>query len=280
MKIAIIGLGLIGGSMAKAIKAKTEHLVYGLDTSQTTIESALADGSIDGVVQENLSDYQMILLSLYPAAAIQFLKEHKEQFSDSCIIVDFCGIKQEICQIADSILADSSACFIGGHPMAGREFSGYAHSLATLFENASMILTPSEDVSPLLLKKTEDFFLSLGFGRITLTTPLEHDRIIAYTSQLAHIVSNAYVQSSTAQQVIGFSAGSFADLTRVAKLNEDMWSELFLHNTPCLISELDQLLEHLQEFREYLVTMDEPALKDKLKRGREAKEDLLIRGEK
>lgn len=272
MRIAVVGLGLIGGSLAKAIKAKTNHTVGGLDNSSQVLAQALYTGAIDETVPENFSSYDLVLISLYPADTIDFLKKYKDSFSPNALVVDMCGIKQAVCKAGKELFASTGIAFIGGHPMAGRECSGFENATSSLFEGASMILTPEPDTEPSILEKAETFFLSLGFGRITLTTPEHHDKIIAYTSQLAHVVSSAYIQSPVATEFMGFSAGSFKDLTRVAKLNEVMWTELFLANSGPLIEQIDTIQQNLTDFRELIATGQKDKLQSKLKNGREIKE--------
>ena len=248
MKIAVVGLGLIGGSLAKTIKAKTNHTVAGFDTNTNVVKAAEDDGSID-FFTDSFSDFDLILVSLFPESAVSFMQENVVQFSDNCVVIDCCGVKEYVCNAADDIFSDSKAIFLGGHPMAGREVDGYFNSLPTLFNGASMILTPKKSLDTKVVEWAEDFFLSLDFGKITITTPEHHDDVIAYTSQLAHIVSSAYMQSPTAQDFMGFSAGSFADLTRVAKLNPTMWTELFLKSPRSLVGEIDVLIENLTKYR-------------------------------
>lgn len=274
MKIAIIGLGLIGGSFAQAIKQKTGHTVFGLDIDAATVQAALSSGAIDGLAQDHYEEVDLVLIALYPHACIQFLSEHVDLLPGGCLIIDLCGVKRYVCRQAAQICAGRPLTFIGGHPMAGREASGFTAASPELFHNASMILTPDQDVAEDRLLWADAFFRQLGFSAITVTTPEHHDQVIAYTSQLAHVVSSAYVLSPCAGQHQGFSAGSFNDLTRVAKLHEGMWTELFLENHDYLTGQLDCLIANLQQYRQAISEQDAATLRQKLAAGRLRKESL------
>ena len=238
MKIAIIGLGLIGGSMAKAIKENTSHTVYGYDKNDTVEKKALLLGAIDEVLtDEILSQCALTLIALYPQAAVDFIRKKQEIFKKSSIVLDCCGVKRIVCRQVEPIALKQGFVFIGGHPMAGLEHSGFDHAKKALFKDASMILTPTKG-SIQDVEKVKDLFTAIGFTNIQIATPEEHDQMIAFTSQLAHVVSSAYIKSPAAMKHQGFSAGSYKDLTRVAKLNEDMWTELFLDNPEFLTEEI------------------------------------------
>lgn len=273
--ILIVGLGLIGGSMAKAIKAKTSHHVIGMDISAQVVQQALEDGSIDVPFSpDHAGDIHTVLISLYPKQTVDFALQYAPLFSPNTLVMDLCGIKQYVCSQLDPICQKYGLYYIGGHPMAGREFSGYPYSLPTLFENASMILTPGSWIPEQVVAKARELFLSLGFGKVVQTSPENHDKMIAFTSQLAHVVSNAYIKSPEADQHVGYSAGSYKDLTRVAKLNEDMWTDLFLLNKAPLLSEIDGLISHLTQYRDALEADDALRLKSLLREGRLRKEKI------
>lgn len=272
MTVSIIGLGLIGGSLAKVIKSRTNHRVLGFDKSKTTLSAAYEGGAIDDICT-NFSDTDIAFIALYPAAAVEFIKSNAKSFKKGCVIIDLCGVKRFVCESLSGTLP-KGVTFIGGHPMAGRECSGFENSTADMFSDASMILTPDEDIPLGELERVCDFINELGFGHIEVTDPKRHDEMIAYTSQLAHIVSSAYVKSPLAKKFIGFSAGSFNDMTRVAKLNEVMWAELFLHNRDFLQHHIEVLIGNLKEFSDTLSSGDEMALRELLREGREIKEAL------
>ena len=261
MQIAIVGLGIMGGSAAKALKARTDHRVIGWDQNPGVLEQALAQGVIDAVGgADTLPDTDVLLVALYPQAAIDFVRQHLARIPAKCLVVDFCGVKGPVVAALEEPCRQAGVAFIGGHPMAGREFSGFDHSLADLFVGASMILVPTAASGEGDLARAEDLFIQMGFGRVVRTTADNHDRMIAYTSQLAHVVSNAYIKSPEATSHRGYSAGSYKDLTRVARLNPGMWTELFLSNREHLARELDLLMENLAAYRDALVKGDEPEL--------------------
>lgn len=276
MEIGIVGLGLIGGSMAKAIRAHTGHRVLGYDRDAAAQAQALADGVIDGALDERtLGACRLLLLALYPTATVDFVARHAEHIGMQARVVDLCGVKRYVCDAINPIADRCGFYFVGGHPMAGRERSGYGASSASLYQGASMLLTPREETPDDVLSELEEFFLTLGFGTVSCTDAAEHDSMIAYTSQLAHVLSNAYVKSPRALRHKQFSGGSFQDLTRVATLNEIMWSELFLHNRDPLIEEIDALCARLSAYGDALRANDEISLRALLREGCEWKERIV-----
>lgn len=273
MKIGIVGLGLIGGSLAKAIKKNTNHLCFAYDKNRQTIADAIQQESIDGSFEPSeMSGFDIVILGLYPDVTVRFINENAEYFKKGGIVIDTCGVKEEIIKAADKKLNDMGVHFIGCHPMAGREFSGFEYSLDNLFDKASFIITPTENTNQNALEKLKKFSKEIGFLKNVISTPREHDEVIAFTSQLAHVVSSAYVKSSSLLKQSGFSAGSFKDLTRVAKLNEGMWTTLFMMNKSALLEEIDQMINHLTEYKIAIETDNSEALYDLLKDGRELKE--------
>ena len=271
MIITAVGLGLIGGSLCKAIKKHTNHTVYGIDINKETIDMALSQRAIDEETTD-LSLADITIISLYPTTAIDYITANVEKFKEGSIVIDTCGVKKAIVDSVTPILEKHGVTFIGGHPMAGREFSGFEYSTDNLFEEASFIVTPSESVPQAKLNLIEDFVYSIHFKKVVFATPEEHDQIIAFTSQLAHVVSNAFIKSPTHQKQLGFSAGSFQDLTRVAKLNEDMWTPLFMLNKEPLCFEIDYIIFRLKEYRDALENEDSDRLKKLLREGRILKE--------
>ncbi len=272
MKITVVGLGLIGGSLCKAIKKHTNHTVYGIDINKETLEMALSQNAIDAVT-DDLSLADITIVSLYPITTIDYIKENASKFKKGSIVIDTCGIKKAIVDAVTPVLAENDITFIGVHPMAGREFSGFEYSLDNLFDDASFIITPDKSVSQTKINLIEDFAYSIHFKKVVTATPEEHDQIIAFTSQLAHVVSNAYIKSPTHQKQLGFSAGSFQDLTRVAKLNETMWTPLFLLNKDPLCFEIDYIIARLTEYRDAMQNNDAERLKALLRDGRILKEE-------
>ena len=272
LKIGVIGLGLIGGSLARTIVNRTNHVVYSYDRD----ESALKLGSLLHAYHHVLTDddfasLDMLIVALYPSATIDVIKRYLPLLKDGCIVIDVCGNKRKIVSEFNKFsVSFPKLIFISTHPMAGREFSGIKHSSINLFDRASMIIIPvNADLK--CVKFFKDFVLSLGFGSTVITTASEHDKIIAYTSQLAHVVSSAYVKSPTAENYLGFSAGSFRDMTRVARLSPEMWSELFLDNSDFLVLELQTIIDNLTDYLNALKDKDKSKLYDMLQDGTDRK---------
>ena len=275
MKIGIIGLGLIGGSMAKAIRLNTDHYVLGMDIDRSIVTKAkIIEAINEELTEENIGQCDMLITALYPDATIEVVKKYAPLIKKGAYVVDCCGVKEKVCGSIPEIARENGFVFVGGHPMAGIEKIGFKYSNADIFTQASMILTPDSNVKIEDLANIKIFFLSIGFGKITVKTAEDHDRIIAYTSQLAHVLSNAYVKSKNAKDHRGLSAGSFKDLTRVAYLNETMWTELFLENRKNLIDEIGELICNLNDYKTALEDNNATQLKELLKSGRELKEAL------
>ena len=273
LTIGVVGLGLIGGSLVKAIKKNTKHKVFGFDISKETIKSALKEKSIDKeLTSENLKECDYVFIPLYPEAVKEYLIKNAKNFKTDAVVIDCAGVKRCVCDDCFDIAEKNGFTFIGGHPMAGTQFSGYENSKDTMFHNSPFILTPKENEDILTLANAREVIISIGFGRVSVMTAERHDKLIAFTSQLAHIVSNAYIKSPSSSQRKGISAGSYKDLTRVAYLNENMWTELFLENKDNLIFELDYLIEELKKYSEAMKNDDAVMLKQLLKDGRLAKE--------
>ncbi|NMA43378.1 MAG: prephenate dehydrogenase [Oligosphaeraceae bacterium] len=276
MKIAIVGLGLIGGSLAKAAKQHGEYCVYGLDIDPAVCRQAQHLQAIDREGQtDDLQNCELVILALHPLAAEEWLRQNADKLRQGSLLVDCCGTKRRICELGFSLAQRYGFYFIGGHPMAGIERSGFEASNADLFKRAAMILTPEEKCPTEVLEFAKNFFLGLGFNRITVTNAKDHDRIIALTSQLAHVVSSSYLRSPTAAQHEGYSAGSFRDMTRVAWLHEGMWTELFLQNSDFLCSEIELLIANLRCFQELISQQQEEQLRQHLKEGRLLKEKIM-----
>lgn len=275
MQIAIIGLGLIGGSLARTIKLHTGHTVFGCDIDPQTIQQAFLMGAIDAELTDSaLRECDLVLVSLYPGAIISWVTAHAADFKPGCLVIDCGGVKQVICDALVPLSRAGHWHFLGGHPMAGREYSGFRYARDDLFDNASMILCTDGLDDPELLQSARDFFMDLGFRRVQFASPRTHDEMVAYTSQLAHIVSSAYVKCPLADKHRGFSAGSFADMTRVARLNESMWTELFFDNREALLPVVEDLVQRMTEYRDALRDGDHQAMLTLLREGRETKEKL------
>ena len=274
MKTGIVGIGLIGGSMAKAYK-EAGHEVYAADTDAAILEMSCIAGVTDGeLTADNIGECELILLCVYPGASVEWMEKNAPHIAKNAIVIDCCGVKRKVCKPCFEIAAKYGFTYAGGHPMEGLQNSGYKHSRADLFKGASMVIIPPnyEDIE--LLERIKNILAPTMFGRITISTAEEHDRIIAFTSQMAHVVSNAYIKSDTAKTHKGFSAGSYKDLTRVAKLNEVMWTELFMDNADYLVSELDGLIASLKEYRNAIENGDADTLRELLAEGRRRKEEV------
>lgn len=277
MKILVVGLGLIGGSICKALHSFTEHSVYGCDKNAAVLEQALHQRVIDGVVTEDCSGFDLIVVALYPEIVRKWVMAHVQTMTAGTIVMDVAGVKGEIPEILGKLCAQHGVHFLGTHPMAGKERFGFEASDENLFQGANFILTPLPETPKAVVAQVKNFAHQIGFRRFVITTPEMHDRMIAYTSQLAHIVSSAYVKSPVIELESGFSGGSFHDMTRIATMNEDMWTMLFLENRESLLGELDVLLANLQEYRVALADADEEALHSLIADGRTRKEENLRR---
>lgn len=275
MKIAIVGLGLIGGSMAMSIRRHTDHTVFGLDIDPEVMLRAKAVEAIhDELTDELLPGCDVVLVCLFPQLCADWIAAHADAFGKGALVIDCAGVKRVVFDKVAPLAEGRGWTYIGGHPMAGREFSGFTAARADLFDNASMILCPPAEASIEAREAAKAFFLEAGFKLVRFCTPEAHDQMIAYTSQLAHIVSGAYVKNPLAQDHKGFSAGSFLDMTRVARMNEVMWTELFLENRDLLLPALDDLIARLNEYRDALFEADPEKLLPVLREGRERKEAL------
>ncbi|MGN1119486.1 MAG: prephenate dehydrogenase [Oscillospiraceae bacterium] len=276
MNIAVVGLGLIGGSICKALKANTFHHIMGMDTDKETLRKALEQGAIDEeITEDRLCEAGLTIVALYPTAIVEFVKNNADKFRKGSIVMDICGVKGYIVNNCTPVLEEKGVIFIGTHPMAGTEHSGFDYSTATLFQKASFIITPTENTPQIAIDLVSTLGSSMGFGQVVLATPEQHDANIAYTSQLAHVVSNAYVKSPSLFRADGFSAGSFLDLTRVAYLNEEMWSSLFMCNKEALLFEINTIITELSKYRDAMVNDDIVTLREILKDGRERKEKSM-----
>ena len=271
----VVGLGLIGGSMAKAIRKYTDCTLLGYDTDGAVLSRALDEGVVSAALTpDRLAECELVIIALYPQATVEYVAANRERFRKGGLVMDCGGVKGVVCTPLEEVVRDAGFWFVGGHPMAGIERSGYQSAFPELFQGASLILTPSPGTPRSCLDGIWEFARQLGFSRLQPSTPAEHDHIIAYTSQLAHVVSCAYVGSPSAPNFEGFSAGSFKDMTRVAKLNEEMWTELFLENRDALVREIDTLVEELAAFAYTIRRGDRERLRDMLKHAREIKEAI------
>ena len=274
MKIVVAGLGIIGGSLAKAIKKYTDHTVYGINRSPQPLQQALDCGAIDGIgTAESLREADVLILGIYPEAAVEFVRSHAADIGQNCVVIDTSGIKSEICPRLSALAEENGFTFVGFHPMAGKEKNGFGVSEADLFLGASALLIPG-NAPEAAVERIAGLCKKIGFGRVVYTTPEEHDRMIAFTSQLPHVLACAYVFSPNCMNHKGFSAGSYRDVSRVANINAPLWSELFIENQKPLVKELDTLIENLTLIRNEIEKGDRETLTRLLHRGKEIKEAL------
>ena len=274
MTVGVVGLGLIGGSFAKAY-AKEGHAVYAYDTDAKILTFAqISEDVKEELTKDNIKDCDLVLICVYPHAAINYMKEMGPYIGRKPLVIDCCGTKREVFFSVLKIAKEYGFTYIGGHPMAGTQYSGFKYARANLYHNAPMVLVPEDNSDILLLERTKKLLEPAGFAKYSNTTAEDHDRLIAFTSQLAHVVSNAYIKSPTALEHKGFSAGSYKDMTRVAWLNPQMWAELFLDNKDNLIGELDTIIDSLKEYREALNSEDKEELIRLLTEGKERKEQV------
>ena len=260
MNVGIVGLGLIGGSFAKAYK-EAGHRILGADTDKTILGFTILEGAVDAELNdENIKECDLLLITTYIHAAEEWLKAKAPVIDKHTVVIDCLGVKENICRTGFELAEKYGFTYVGGHPMAGTQYAGFKHSKATMFKGAPMVLVPPvyDDIE--FLDNIKKLLEPAGFGRLSVTTAEEHDRMIAFTSQMAHIVSNAYIKSPTAGSHKGFSAGSYKDLTRVARLNPRMWAELFMDNRENVIKEIDWMVGFLNEYKDAIINDDEERL--------------------
>ncbi len=273
MRIAVVGIGIIGGSFCKAIKKNTPHYVIGINRTRSTLEKAIADGAIDEIGDENsLRDADVIILATYPHAMIEYVERYGEYMRGS-IVTDSAGIKREICPRMVELSNKYGFDFVGAHPMAGKETNGYESADADLFEGASYIVVPCE-ASDEAVNTVCSLALEIGFGSVKKTDPEEHDRMIAFTSQIPHVLACAYVLSPCCPNHKGFSAGSYKDVSRVANINAKLWSELFLENRDPLIGELVILRDNIIAITDAIQANDRERIEELLEKAHKTKERL------
>lgn len=274
-RVGIIGLGLIGGSMAKAYRRDPRVEVYGLDRDPAIVQFACIAQALNGeLTDEILPTLDLLMLAAYPDGVIEQLNRCAPMLKKSCTVIDLSGIKGRVCDAGFEIAARYGFTFVGGHPMAGTQYSGFKYSREDLFDGAPMVIVPPRFDDIELLDRIRTLLVPARFGKISAITAQEHDRRIAFTSQLAHVVSNAYVKSPTARDHDGFSAGSYRDLTRVAWLNPDMWTELFMQNRDNLLFEVDTIIHALNQYRDALERGDAQRMRDLLDEGRRIKAEV------
>lgn len=274
MRVGILGLGLIGGSLARAY-ALEGHTVYAIQRNEPMLSFAMLAGAVHGRLDEKtIPQCNLILLAIYPNGSANWLEKNAHLISKDTLVMDCCGIKKEICERCFPLAKEYGFTFVGGHPMAGSQFSGFKYSRANLFEGAPMVLVPPVFDNMDLLERVKKALEPCNFGSFSVTTAEKHDKMIAFTSQMPHILSNAFIKSPTALSHKGFSAGSYKDLTRVAWLNPQMWAELFLENKENVMFELDYYIESLKAYRNAIADDDLQGLTQLLEEGKKRKEEV------
>ena len=274
MTVGIVGLGLIGGSLAKAYH-KHGHRVLACDANASVAEFARLSGAVDDyLTRENLGSCDLVLVAVYPEAAVSYLEENAAFFNRDGVVMDCCGTKRLVCEAGFRLANEHGFTYVGAHPMAGTHKSGFVASRDDLFCGACMVIVPDHYDDINFFERIKELISPAGFGSMSVTTAEKHDMIIAFTSQLAHVVSNAYIKSPTSREHKGFSAGSYKDLTRVAWLNPDMWTDLFLANSDYLIPEIDCIISELTKYRDAMEQHDGDTLRSLLDDGRRIKEEV------
>lgn len=274
MNVGILGLGLIGGSLARAY-AMAGHTVYATQRNEDMLQFAILAGAVHQKLDPStIGNCDLILLAIYPDGSASWLEDNAHLLSPHALVIDCCGVKREICRRCFPLAEKYGFTFVGGHPMAGSQFSGFKYSRDTLFQGQPMVLVPPRFDDMALLDRCTRALAPCGFGQFSVTTADEHDRMIAFTSQMPHILSNAFIKSPTASQHKGFSAGSYKDMTRVAWLNAPMWAELFLENKDHVLSELNCFLDNITAYRNAIAQEDLDSLTRLLEDGKRRKEEV------
>ena len=274
MTVGILGLGLIGGSLARAY-ALEGHTVYAIQRNENMLAFAMLSGAVHGKLDETtIPECDLLLLAIYPDGCASWLEANAHLVKKDALVIDCCGIKEEICRRCFPLAENFGFTFIGGHPMAGTQFSGFKYSRANLFNGAPMVLVPPRFDDMDLLDRIKSALAPCGFGSFSVTTAQEHDRLIAFTSQMPHVISNAFIKSPTAASHKGFSAGSYKDLTRVAWLNAPMWAELCMENRENMLFELESYINSLQAYKTALQNQDLDGLTALLEEGKLRKEEV------
>ena len=273
--VGVVGLGLIGGSLARAYK-RAGATVYGVDVDMITFDFARMVGAVDYEMNEkNMSVCDFIFLAVNPAQAIRWLNENAHRLDNSTIVIDCCGIKRPVCETGFALMERSPFIFVGGHPMAGKQVGGFKNSRTDMFKGACFTIVPKDKNDIRLLTRVKQFLKVAGFDKFSVLTPEEHDEVIAFTSQLTHLISNAFVKSEMATiEDSSISGGSFHDLTRVAYLDETLWTELFMENRDNLLDELKCFMGELNEYIDALERDDSEKMKRLLIEGKERKEEV------
>jgi len=276
MNIAIVGLGLVGGSVAKSLKGFKNANVFGIDTNEKTLEKAKADEVIeDGFTSANniLDKIDLTIICVYPQALVKFINENANLFKPGSIVLDMAGVKEYVMEAAKESGITEKVNFIGGHPMAGREVGGYENSLDTLFKGSGFLIVPDENATTESVETVKDALKFMGFTSIKVTTAREHDETIAFTSQILHVIAVALSKNEYYYSDKAFKGGSFRDYTRIALINESLWSETLMENRKYLLKRIDEFEEEIRIIKQVLLDGDKLTLRNILKNDRLINED-------
>lgn len=276
MIAGVVGLGLIGGSLAGAYK-RAGDTVYGIDTDRLTQDFAVMAGSIDGILTDDrLKLCEVVFIAITPQRALRWLTVNSPKIGRETIVIDCCGIKRRICEVGEKLSDEYGFSFVGGHPMAGKQVGGYKNSRNDLFDGAGFAIVPKDKNDIRLMTRIKQVLRAAGFAKFAVMTAKEHDEVIAYTSQMAHILSSAYIKGDVidGRDTFAVSGGAFRDMTRVAYIDEDMWTELFLENRDNLTEELTEYMTELGRYLDALKSGDAAALTRLLREGKERKREV------
>jgi len=274
MIVGVVGLGLIGGSIAKAYHA-AGHTVYAWNRTESTLGFAVISGNVDAELnEENVSECDLIIVSLYPKASIEWVRRMAPYFGEKPLVMDACGTKRDVCSACFALAEEYGFTFVGGHPMGGTKDRGYKYSKADMFTGCPMVIVPPRYDDIELYSRIKELLAPLQFGRFSITTAEDHDSMIAFTSQLSHVIASSYIKSPSAERQGGFAGGTYRDMTRVAYLNAPMWAEIFISNKDCLLAEIDSLISNISKYRDAIDKEDVDTLRELLEEGSRIKEKL------
>lgn len=264
LRFLIVGLGLMGGSYAYALSKRGYH-VSGIDINQESIDYALKNRLIEkGSVNVNeaiVQEADIIFFGLYPNTMISWIKKHRSLFKDGCLISDVSGVKCNVVDVVQDLLKDQPVEFIASHPMAGKEVSGVAYANDAMFQQANFIITPTDKNSNQAISFLTEFAKELNFANISILSPQKHDEMIGYVSQLTHAIAISLMNANDNPDLVNYTGDSFRDLTRIARINEHLWTELFFLNKDNLIREIDDFKAALETLKQTLLDADSDKLK-------------------
>lgn len=274
LEITVVGLGLIGGSIAMALRKCSPKKIWAVDIDKDTLHQAWEQGIIDGGFtdgSEPLKKSDLVIISLYPDRTIGFVKEHMEDFKENAIITDTAGIKKKVIGEIWAFLREDLD-FVGGHPLAGREGSGFCQASADIFQGANYLLTPAQSNKKESLGFVEKMIKTIGCKDPIYMKPEEHDRIIALTSQLPHVIAASLVNCSLLEDTGALIGGSFRDATRVARMNVDLWTELLLENRENILTQMEVFIDNITSMKQMLVNEDRDCLDELLRKANDRRE--------